>query len=155
MILEILSRTSLKTLDTMRCTSKELDTLTYDSYVLDLYKQRNTIVSGFLVQNYIKDSEYFKEFAPSPESKGFDFTFLPRNSCILATSEQGIIVFEFPDPRKHRNVLYHVCKPTTKQILALPNPKTRYTTEKIAIVVVGSKPLHYKIIRLSKHQNKS
>ncbi|CAN4083185.1 unnamed protein product [Withania somnifera] len=44
---------------------------------------------------------------------------------------------------------YHVCKPSTKQWLKLPNPKTRYRTVKVALIVLRSKPLHFKIIRLS------
>ncbi|KAI3501083.1 hypothetical protein L1887_28941 [Cichorium endivia] len=51
MKMEILSRTSLKALDTMRCTSQEFQYLTYESYFLNLYKQRNDIVSGFLLVN--------------------------------------------------------------------------------------------------------
>ena len=153
MIIEILSRASLKTLDTMRCANKELDTLTYEPYVLDLYKKRNNIVSGFLVQS--KQEKYnINRFAPSPNSSSLDLGFLPRDARILATSEQGIIVFESPHPQKHsHNLRYHVCKPTTRQVSSLPNPKTNYLTIKVAIVILGSQPsLHYKILRLSEHQ---
>nr|KAJ0191092.1 hypothetical protein LSAT_V11C800423330 [Lactuca sativa] len=148
---EILSRTSLKTLDVMRCISKEFEKLTYEPYLLDLYKQRNDIVSGFLMQRCgLECSEYIHEFAPSRGSKSIDLGFLPRNARILASSEQGIIVFQSPYTRFSGSISYYVCKPATKQVVPLPNPRTRYTTEKIAIVVVGSNPvLHYKIIRLS------
>ncbi|KAL7596329.1 uncharacterized protein LOC111891610 [Lactuca sativa] len=149
MNMEILSRTTLKTLDTMRCTNTEFEKLTYESYFLNLYKQRNNIVSGFLVQNLRKGCKYINEFAPSCESHSLDLGFLPPNAKILASSEQGFIVFESPHPRDYKLVSYHVCKPTTKEVLTLPNPKTRYLTKNVAILVVGSKPLHYKIVRLS------
>nr|GEW79378.1 ribonuclease H-like domain-containing protein [Tanacetum cinerariifolium] len=64
--------------------------------------------------------------------------------------KQGIIVLESPDQENHRNVFYDVCKPTTKQLLRLPNPQTWCRTEKVAIIVMGSKTkLQYKIVRLS------
>ena len=148
-ILEILSRTSLKTLDTVRCTSNKFDTLIHGSEFLDTYTKRNNMVSGFLV-NDIRRCTYYSEFVPSPLSNNIDLRFLPFNARIVASSEQGIIVFESPDPKKHRNVFYNVCKPTTKQVSRLPNPKTRCLTEKVAIIVMGSKMTsRYKIVRLS------
>ncbi|GJR59800.1 F-box associated domain containing protein [Tanacetum coccineum] len=152
MIIEILSRASLKTLDTMRCTNKELDTLTHNPYVLDLYKKRNNIVSGFLVRS-MKDNRNINWFAPSPNTSNLDLGFLPEDARILATSEQGIIVFESPHPQIYYKVVYHVCKPATRQVWSLPNPKTSYLTTKVAIVILGLQPsLHYKILRLSQHK---
>ncbi|XP_071714300.1 putative F-box protein At5g52610 [Rutidosis leptorrhynchoides] len=148
MMVESLSRISLKTLNTLRCTCQKIRSLTYSSYFWDLYKQRNNIVSGFIVLNYSKIRPNH-EFAASRESKSLDLSFLPQKAQILASSEQGIVVFECPHPKNYKINRYHVCKPTTKQILKLPNPKTRYLTEKVAIVLMGSNPFHYKIIRLS------
>ncbi|GKE67581.1 RNA-directed DNA polymerase, eukaryota, reverse transcriptase zinc-binding domain protein, partial [Tanacetum coccineum] len=89
-------------------------------------------------------------FVPSPLSPSIDLHFLPFNAKIVASSEQGIIVLESLDPKNHRNVFYNICKPATKQLLRLPYPKTRYRTEKVAIIVMGSKmTLRYKIVRLS------
>ncbi|KAI3742125.1 hypothetical protein L1987_59805 [Smallanthus sonchifolius] len=153
--MEVISRTSLKTLDIMRCASKELNALTYESYLLDLYKKRNKIVSGFLIQHMKRGWMYIKEFAPSPESTCLDLSFLPYNSRILATSEQGIMVFQNHDYMDFTfKDLYHVCKPATKQVLALPNPEGNYTARKFAIVVMSLKPLHYKIISAMKRCGK-
>ncbi|KAI3711042.1 hypothetical protein L2E82_40846 [Cichorium intybus] len=149
MKMEILSRTSLKALDIMRCTSQEFQYLTYESYFLNLYKQRNDIVSGFLLVNLRSGCEYINEFAPSTNSHSLDLGFLPPNARILASSEQGFMVFESPHRRYYKLISYHVCKPATKQVMTLPNPKTKYLTKNVAMVVMGSKPLHYKIIRLS------
>ncbi|KAI3772781.1 hypothetical protein L6452_03974 [Arctium lappa] len=140
--IDILSRTSLKTFDAMCCTSKEISKLKYDPYFLHLYKQRNNIVSGFLVQHI----NGFHEFAPSHDSTPLDLGFLSPDDRILAASEKGIIVFESP----HWQKLYHVCKPATNQVFELPNPnRTENLTEKVAIMVVGSNPFRYKILRLS------
>nr|GEW53010.1 hypothetical protein [Tanacetum cinerariifolium] len=136
----------------MRCTNKELDTLTHNPYVLDLYKKRNNIVSDFLVRS-MKDDRNINRFAPSPNTSNLDLGFLPEDARILATSEQGIIVFESPHPHIYYNVVYHVCKPATRQVWSLPNPKTSYLTTKVAIVILGSQPsLRYEILRLSQHK---
>ena len=105
---------------------------------------------GFLVNNMRRGTDYINEFAPSPLSNNIDLRFLPFNARIVASSEQGIIVFESPDPENFRNVFYNVCKPTTKQVSRLPNPETKYLTEKVAITVMCSETtLQYKIVRLS------
>ncbi|KAI3746116.1 hypothetical protein L6452_08538 [Arctium lappa] len=96
MTLEILSRTSLKTFNTIVSTNKEFNKLTYNPCFLHLYKQRNSIVSGFLVQHCDRGLSYSHEFAPSQQSTDLDLGFLPRDARILATSEQGIMVFESP-----------------------------------------------------------
>nr|XP_043639615.1 uncharacterized protein LOC122610713 [Erigeron canadensis] len=122
-----------------------------DTYPSDSYKKRTDFVSGFLVQDPTNNGEhYIHEFVPSPHSTTIDLKFLPHRARIVATNEQGLAVFEAPHSRFHRTVLYHVCKLTTKQVLALPNPKTRmFQTAMVAVVTIGSNPLHYKILRLS------
>ncbi|GKA08483.1 hypothetical protein Tco_0687814 [Tanacetum coccineum] len=155
MIFEMLSRASLKTLDTMSCANKELDTLTHDRYVLDLYKKRNNIVYGFLVRS-MKDHKNINRFAPSPNTSNLDLGFLHKDARILATSGQGIIVFESPHPQNRYNVVYHVCKPAIRQVWSLPNPKTSYMRSKVEIVILGSQSsLHYKILRLSQHKKEN
>ncbi|CAI9274260.1 unnamed protein product [Lactuca saligna] len=168
MKMEILWKTSLKTLDIIRCTSKELEKLTYESYFLRLYNQKNNddMVSGFIqviLQNagqcminlFAPSTSSNHESANSRRRRLIDLDFLPPKAQILASSEQGIMVFQSPHPRDYKLVWYHVCKPATKQVLRLPNPKTRYFTQNVAMVVVASKPvLHYKIIRLSEPKRK-
>ncbi|XP_076943920.1 F-box protein At5g41720-like [Bidens hawaiensis] len=151
MIMEIMSWAQLKTIDTMRCTSKFINTLANESLVLDMNMKRNNMVSGFLIQNPRRGCSYVKEFAPSPKSKSLDLGFLQEDTRILATSEQGMIVFMKTDPTNNRRYSYYVCKPATKQISALPRPEGNHTVEKVAIVVMSSEPLHYKIIRFSDH----
>nr|GEZ96835.1 hypothetical protein [Tanacetum cinerariifolium] len=149
MIMEIMLRSSLKTLNVMRCTSNDLNKLTYNTYFLDHYKKKH-FVCGCLLQNTIRGCINIQEFASSPDSNTLDLNFLPYNAKVLACSEQGIVVFNSPNPRFNMKDLYHICKPTTQQVLPLPNPKTKYTTQKVAILVRSMNPLHYKIVRLSK-----
>ncbi|KAI3742083.1 hypothetical protein L1987_59763 [Smallanthus sonchifolius] len=146
MKMEILSRTSLKTLDAMRCSNKEFNKLAYDSCFLNMYKKKNNVVSGLIVQS-ISDRKFVKEFIPSRESTSLDLSFLPNSAPVLASSEQGIMVLETNSPRR---VMFSICKPATKQFLLLPpNIIKRYKTIMVAVIVVGSTPLRYKIVRLS------
>ncbi|KAK4343348.1 hypothetical protein RND71_036442 [Anisodus tanguticus] len=46
--------------------------------------------------------------------------------------------------------MYYICKPSTQEWKLLPNPNTSYKTVKVALVVLKSNPLRFKIIRLSK-----
>ncbi|GJV72542.1 hypothetical protein Tco_1492537 [Tanacetum coccineum] len=104
----------------------------------------------------MKDNRNINWFAPSPNTSNLDLCFLPDDARILATSEQGIIVFESPHPQIYYKVVYHVCKPSTKQVWSLPNLKTSYLTTKVAIVILGSQSsLHYKILRLSQHKKQN
>ncbi|KAL4571852.1 hypothetical protein LXL04_018617 [Taraxacum kok-saghyz] len=147
---KVLSRASLKTLDAIRCTGKEFEKFTYEPYLLHLNKQRNNMVSGFIMEDINRYYEYTHEFTPSRGSSTIDLTFLPRKAKILASCEQGLIVFENPHPTTYGLVSYHICKPATKQVVAIPNPKTKYLIVNMAIVTLGSNPLHYKIVRLSR-----
>ncbi|KAJ9556283.1 hypothetical protein OSB04_010897 [Centaurea solstitialis] len=149
-IIEIFSRTTLKTFYSIVSTNKEFNKLKYNSYFLHLYKPRNNIVSGFLVQRFGSDLTYVNEFGPSQESADLDFDFLSSDVHILASSDNGIIVFESPNCR------YYVGKPTTKQLIKLPiNPKIENRTEQVAIMFMGLKPFRYKILRISSLPNTS
>ncbi|KAK6798190.1 hypothetical protein RDI58_005892 [Solanum bulbocastanum] len=66
---------------------------------------------------------------------------------IVASTMQGILccVITLGNWRSR----FHICKPSTKQWMKLPSPKMRYFTKKVALIVLRSKPLHFKIIRLS------
>ncbi|KAI7748098.1 hypothetical protein M8C21_026108 [Ambrosia artemisiifolia] len=147
--IEIVSRTSLRSFDAMRCTSKEINRLTYDSNIVDIHEQRNHIISGLITQRTPSSysTRYIKEFVPSCESKSLDLGFLSDDARIRASSDHGIIVLERP------RIMYYVCKPATKQLIQLPHPKSKYKVDKLSIVVMDSKPLRYKIVRFSRPDN--
>ncbi|PWA70117.1 F-box protein-related protein [Artemisia annua] len=152
--IEILSRTSLKDLDSMRCTSKAYNALTYDSHLVQKHKQRNNIISGVLIQHVSDSDSPIKEFVPSHKSDSLDLGFLPKDATILSSSDQGIIVFSREKIFPYR---YYVCKPTTKQNLQLPQLMNygHIQTKLVAIVVIGSKRLQYKIARFFQYKNMS
>ncbi|KAI3780515.1 hypothetical protein L2E82_10496 [Cichorium intybus] len=72
---------------------------------------------------------------------------LSRSS--FKTIEQRLIVFESSHPTNNDLTAFHVCKPTTNQFQALPDPEFDYSTCKAAIVIIGVEPLRYKIFRVS------
>lgn len=148
MIFEVLARTCLQRLDSLKLVCKEWNSLTYDSKFLELHSTNTNTMSGYLVQSMVS-CKYKTEFVfLDGKSSNLSFGFLPTDEIkIEASSNQGLFVYV--SRKNHRHDRYHICKPSTKQVVALPNPKTRYVTEKVALVVLGSNPLHYKIIRLS------
>uniref|UniRef100_M1DDV4 F-box associated beta-propeller type 3 domain-containing protein n=1 Tax=Solanum tuberosum TaxID=4113 RepID=M1DDV4_SOLTU len=67
---------------------------------------------------------------------------------IEASSRQGILCCM--RPTRNNNYRYYICKPSTQEWKVLPNPKLRYWTVQVALVVLKSDPLRFKILRLSK-----
>ncbi|KAI3700351.1 hypothetical protein L2E82_44977 [Cichorium intybus] len=138
MVIEILSRSSLKTIGKLRCTSKQIQQLTYERNVVDQFRKRNTIASGYIVQQRQPISGLTTPFVPSTFSMSLELNdILPYPCTIVATSEQGLIVFESSHPTNYELTSFHVCKPTTNQFQALPDPGSGsdYSTSKAAIVI--------------------
>ncbi|KAF3669551.1 hypothetical protein FXO38_07542 [Capsicum annuum] len=166
-IFKILTQTSLRTVDTCKAVNKEWRDLTYESSFMPQFCARSKNISGYFVQSLVKHrlddvSEVFAEFVSMDGCSGNNTTtpfrlpiddeqVKPRRSYdfrmkIVASSMQGFLCCV----RTLRyNDRYYICKPTTKQWFKLPNPKTRYSTVKVALIVLRSIPLHFKIIRLS------
>ncbi|KAI3453992.1 hypothetical protein Pfo_010655 [Paulownia fortunei] len=148
-VFEIITRTtSLKTLDACKSVCKGWKQLIYDSSFMPTYCQRTKNLSGYFVQD-IRHCEYLSMFVSvdQPEEGGSSIGRLPRGMRILASCSQGILCCEGTRDVKYR---YYACKPATQQWQPLPNPKLRYITVAVAIMVLRSSPLRYKIVRLSK-----
>ncbi|KAI3751813.1 hypothetical protein L2E82_22904 [Cichorium intybus] len=140
MVIEILSRSSFKTVGKLRCTSKQIQQLTYERHVVDQFRQRNTIASGYIMQQRQPLSGLTMLFVPSTFSMSLELNdILPYPCTIVATSEQGLIVFESSHPTNYELTSFHVCKPTTNQFQALPDPGSDYSTSKASIVIIGLK----------------
>ncbi|MCD7461111.1 hypothetical protein HAX54_045190 [Datura stramonium] len=168
-IFEILTRTSLKTLDTCKAVNKEWHDLIFESSFMPRFCSRSQNISGYFVQT-LSRTKHITEFVSIDGCSGNSSTtnktpfHLPiddssskvkpsNNSCnyyfdmkIEASSKQGILCCVKRSKNEYR---YHVCKPSTKQWMKLPNPRTRYSTIKVALIVLRSNPLQFKIIRLS------
>ncbi|WCJ28894.1 F-box associated ubiquitination effector family protein [Euphorbia peplus] len=151
-IFEILSRASLRTLTTCRLVSKECNRLTYEPSFLNLHSHRTETLSGFFFQT-MKLHKTFAHFvsAEHPGRNSMFLDFLPSLVMVKASSLQGILVCIDTSTQNHR---YYVCKPLTREWQQILNPKTRYVTESIAIKVVKSNPLEYKIVRFSRQKKR-
>ncbi|CAH1444855.1 unnamed protein product [Lactuca virosa] len=149
MFIEILSRTSLKTFHIIRCTSKHLEKLTYNSHVLDLFKRKNNVLHGVIVQQKKAWGPIERKFISSCGSINFDIGCIPNSCTILATSWNGLILGECDCPDEYPEKFLFICKPTTLDCRTLPFPIYKYIAVKFAMVVMCSNPLQFKIIRLS------
>ncbi|KAL0327619.1 UNVERIFIED_CONTAM: F-box protein [Sesamum angustifolium] len=104
----------------------------YESSFMPLFCRRSRMLSGFFIQDIV-DNKFF--------------SILPDNMKILASCNHGILCCV---KRSGKNYRYYVCKPATQQLQPLPNPKLRYETVSVAVMVLGSDPFRYKIVRISR-----
>ncbi|KAH0700339.1 hypothetical protein KY285_014590 [Solanum tuberosum] len=162
-IFKILSRTSLETLDTCKAVKKEWHDMIFESSFMPQFCANSQNISGYFVQGPSNSSYYASEFVSMDGCSGNSTTttpfHLPRpdalvnspafsfSTRIVASTMQGILCCVIT--RGNRRRRYHICKPITNQWVKLPNPRTRYLTQNVALIVLRSKPLHFKIIRLS------
>lgn len=149
-LLEILSRATLQTVGRCRLVSKECNDLTYQSYFMHLHSQRTRTTSGLFLASVISH-KHSAEFVSTDNyiPNNVSLRFLPGCARILACANQGLLLCLNSKPKCHRIPEYYVCKPTTMEWQQIPNPKTRYFTRNVAMMVLRLDPLRYKIIRLS------
>ncbi|KAL9167850.1 hypothetical protein ABFS82_05G124500 [Erythranthe guttata] len=153
-VFDIISRTtSLKTLDTCKSVCKEWKQLIYESSFMPLYCQNTKNLYGYFVQD-VRKCNYVSMFVcldnnNNSNNNKLPVLRLPENTRILASCNQGILCCL--KKRDSSDYQYCVCKPATQQWQDLPKPRLDdYTTVSIAIMVLGSTPLRYKIVRLSR-----
>lgn len=159
-IFKILTRTSLKTLDTCKAVNKEWNDMIFESSFMPQFCARSQNISGYFAQT-LSYNYHVSDFVSlegcsgnsttSPLHLPIDEQVKPRRNYfmdmrIVASTMQGILCCV---RRVNHDYRFHICKPITKQWVKLPNPRTRYATMKVALIVLRSNPLHFKIIRLS------
>ncbi|KAK6785520.1 hypothetical protein RDI58_018975 [Solanum bulbocastanum] len=157
-IFEILTRTSLKTLDECKAVNKECHDIVFESNFMPQFCQRSQNISGYFVQTLL-NNKHVTEFVSMDGCSGNtkppfhlpinDITAMPCGDFdmkIVASTKQGILCCVRRIGSRYR---YYICKPSTKQWIKLPNPRVRFETVKVALIVLKSNPLHFKIIRLS------
>lgn len=154
MIFQVLTRVTYETLKQCRLASKWWNHLTYGSMFIELHCQRTAMVAGYFIQafeKYKKKSIFICKDSPLVVHESPSLEFLPERMKIEAVSNEGLVycVSSTYNGLKPR---HYVCKPTTKEWVKMPNPKTKFLTYKAAIVLLHSKPLHYKIVRFSEPQ---
>ncbi|OUZ99689.1 F-box associated domain [Macleaya cordata] len=152
---EILTRVSLGNLMRQcKWVCKDWEKFTYETMFKLMHSQRTQTVSGYFIKSSERYDEYRYDFVtivdhspqiiPSPS-----LDFLPRNTKIVASSNDGILCCV--NNSNHRHPIYYICKPTTHSWRMIPKPRTRFVTESMAMVVRQSYPeLYCKIIRLSR-----
>ncbi|XP_035551097.1 F-box protein At5g49610-like [Juglans regia] len=157
-IFEILSRTSLKTLGRCALVCKDWNRMVYESSFMHPFCQRTKTISGFFMQSRFVGrpfAEFVSNYSMQDSNSKLSLDFLPRNVNIEAATKQGILLcVKKLDTKILRIPEYYVCKPSTKEWHKIPNPKTRYFTERLAMVVLRSQPLHYVIVRFSEPRSR-
>jgi hypothetical protein len=150
MLFEIFSRTSLQTIGRCRLVSKYLNSITYNSSFVQAFHQRTKTKSGFFTQAGKIKPQFVSITDSANDDSPMSLKFLPGPVKIQAATKQGILLCVNTDnPRRYRIPEYYVCKPSTKEWHQIPNPKTRFFTERIGMVVLKLEPLCYKIVRFS------
>lgn len=156
MIFEILSQLSLRDIGRCRLVSKDFNKMTYESSFMQQNCQRTKTVSGCFVAGLSRGmpvSDFISINSLDWESE-LSLKFLRGPISIEAGTKQGLFLCtKNSQTRRHGIPEFYVCKPTTKEWRQIPNPKTRYFTEKLAMVVLRSKPSSYKIVRFSRHNS--
>lgn len=152
MLFEILTRATLETVDTCKVVSKDLNKLLNDSCFIKNHSLTTKNVFGYFVQtilgNYVRST--FVSIDPTLSTPSIALEFFEDGLKILASSSQGILCCG--RYKTWSSYKYYVCKPSTKQCVELPSPRgqdirTIKHSQRVALVILKSKPLHYKIIR--------
>lgn len=158
-VLEILSRFPLEQVGKVQALSKFYNKASYHSYyrALVFQRQRGLILDGFLLQTLKSNANILSFVSPrsNDNSRLLDLTlsFLPgRNPQIRAVAPNGLLLCETRHPSRYNKCFYTITKLSTKRWKGLPIPKTRFFTQNIAIYILSSNPLHFKILRLSQDQ---
>ncbi|XAR50124.1 hypothetical protein NMG60_11004365 [Bertholletia excelsa] len=147
LIFEILTRVPLKSIDRFKSVSKNWQSLMYNSFFLSVSCQRTNTFLGCIIQRQARHDmkSTFISMDQSQVYMNLSLEFLPRPFKIEASSSQGLLCCVTGGRRPR----FGVCKPSTRQWQPIPNPKMRHFTDKVAIIVLRSDPLRYKIVRLS------
>ncbi|OVA01617.1 F-box domain [Macleaya cordata] len=162
LIYEILTRASLDhLLFQCRFVCKDWRRLTYDSNFRLIHSQRTPTVSGYLLWTR-KGMKYHTNFIsyvnqsslspiPSPT-----LDYLPTDGVkilsIPSSSSHGLLCYARMYQTSNHPIAFdfYICKPATREWRKIRNPNTDlYKTMHIAVVVIQSNPLHYKVIRFS------
>nr|GMD50568.1 F-box protein At5g49610-like [Ipomoea batatas] len=147
-LVEILIRAKLETLDTFKVTSKESSELAGESWFIEKYARKTKNIIGYIVQTLERFtcSYNFVSINPSLEVPSISMECFRDGMKILASSKQGILCCrKYADSSYH----YYVCKPSIGQSVELLSPRGRDTFEYIALQILKSNPFEYQIVRFS------
>ncbi|KAE8687566.1 hypothetical protein F3Y22_tig00111013pilonHSYRG00139 [Hibiscus syriacus] len=137
-----------------RVLSKEVKDLTYESSFMRSHSQRTRTMVAYLIQGSRRVKHFDSLFLSidnldiirklTPNILYFLSKREPVN--ILATVYEGLV---FCGTTQFGRDQFYICKPSTQQSEIIPVPNRRYFTTKMGMLVLGSNPLRFKIVRLS------
>ncbi|KAI4364278.1 hypothetical protein MLD38_020392 [Melastoma candidum] len=164
--LEILSRVSLTTLGVCRAVSRQWNLISYEPALMSLRSKRTDTLHGYMVRWYDdvhrQTASFVSSTMPCGDGNGhvnpisLEFLRLFGCSIDMEAAHQGIVLCHRDNQKNPRVPQYIVTKPSTKQWVVIPNPRTRNRTLVIDLVVLRSQPvLHYKIVRVSTPYHKN
>ncbi|KAL6222016.1 hypothetical protein ACLB2K_005408 [Fragaria x ananassa] len=119
----------------------------------------DVVINGLNKGGYLSTSDGGLDENPSLVNSQLSSTFVSLDTDANSTSALSLDFLKVPVQIEaanqgllvcvNQNNRYLVCKPTTKQWVKIPNPKTKYFTASTSLLVLKSNPLKYKIIRFS------
>ncbi|KAE8665577.1 hypothetical protein F3Y22_tig00112540pilonHSYRG00050 [Hibiscus syriacus] len=137
-----------------RILSKECNALTYESGFMQSHIERTETLCGYLIQYWSMFrlySTFVSNDDPGKDDRKLSFDFLPKKPNleveILAVADTGLVFCKSPDPKEQHQ--HYICKPTTRQWELMRSPDRYYTARKIAVSVLKSNPLCFKIVWVS------
>ncbi|CAK7356313.1 unnamed protein product [Dovyalis caffra] len=162
-IVEILSRLPAKTVMRMKLVSKAWHHLISNVCALRLSAAAAAHPPGFLflcsVSKFLRPSEYdIAGYACYPDghdcsanSDGFVDAYSSLLPFKLSTDHyfdccNGLLLFTRREIQEN-SLYYYVCNPTTKQCVAIPNPRPRTYPFSASLAFDPAKSPHYKVVR--------
>lgn len=153
MILEILSRFPASDIGKSRLLNKECNKKSYESWFLNLNRDRTNSISGYFAQysggGYDNQTSFVDEKTVS-ENNGVSIDFLPPGKVKIEACDASHGILLCVNKTGPSVTEYIVCKPTTKQYQIIPNPTMQTSAVSFGLALNQLNPFRYKILRLSR-----
>ncbi|CAN7090589.1 unnamed protein product [Brassica rapa subsp. narinosa] len=152
MILEILSRFPASDIEKSRLLNKECNKRSYESWFLNLNRDRTNSISGYFAQYNGGGDNYQTSFVyekTGSQNNGVSIDFLPPGKVKIEACDASHGIFLCVNETGPSVTEYIVCKPTTKQYQIIPNPTMQTFAGSFGLAVNRLNPFRFKILRLS------
>lgn len=153
-IFDILTHASVETIGRCRAVSRKWNRVTYEPSFMDLHPHRARTIAGYFVQGPC-DGSFSTRFMPATgETRNLSLGFLPGPMRIEACDRGILLCRKLVGSATAPSIPeYYACKPSTKEWVRIPSPRTGSFPAATAMVLVRSKPNpHFKVLRISMGQ---
>ncbi|KAJ4877172.1 F-box associated ubiquitination effector family protein [Raphanus sativus] len=154
MIIEILSRFPASDVGKSSVLNKECNKRSYESWFLNLNRDRTNSISGYFAQYSGRGSNCQTRFVYDEktvsENNGVSIDFLPPGKIKIEACDASHGILLCVNETRSSVTEYIVCKPTTKQYQIIPNPTMQTCAVSFGLAVNQLNPFGYKILRLSR-----